>query len=99
VKQLNQLQLELVRSAWDALEPGGYLFYSTCSPHPSETTGIIEKSLRDLGPSAQLVDATALLQKVSPTLRLTQGRKTVQLWPHRDDTDAMFMAIIRKSVS
>jgi 16S rRNA (cytosine967-C5)-methyltransferase len=99
VKQLNQLQLELVRSAWDALEPGGYLFYSTCSPHPSETTGIIEKSLRDLGPKAELVDATALLQKVSPTLRLTEGRKTVQLWPHRDDTDAMFMAIIHKSVS
>ena len=99
VKQLNQLQLELVRSAWDALEPGGYLFYSTCSPHPSETIGIIEKSLRDLGPSAQLVDATALLQRISPTLRLTEGRKTIQLWPHRDDTDAMFLAIIRKSVS
>jgi 16S rRNA (cytosine967-C5)-methyltransferase len=99
VKQLNQLQFELVQSAWDALEPGGYLFYSTCSPHPSETTSVIEKSLRELGPSAQLIDATALLQKISPTLRLTEGRKTVQLWPHRDDTDAMFMAIIRKSVS
>jgi 16S rRNA (cytosine967-C5)-methyltransferase len=99
VKQLNALQLELVASAWNALEPGGYLFYSTCSPHPSETTSVIERSLRDFGPKAELINATEVMQRVSPTLRLTQSRKTVQLWPHRDDTDAMFLAIIRKSVS
>jgi 16S rRNA (cytosine967-C5)-methyltransferase len=99
VKQLNALQLELVASAWNALEPGGYLFYSTCSPHPSETTSVIERSLRDFGPKAELVNATEVMERVSPTLRLSQGRKTVQLWPHRDDTDAMFLAIIRKSVS
>ena len=99
LRELTKLQAELIDSAWSALKPGGVLVYSTCSPHPSETTSIIEAALRRFGAQAQLQDATKILQEVSPTLRLTEGRKTVQLWPHRDDTDAMFVAIIRKSVS
>ena len=99
LKELNALQNQLVAAAWNALKPGGILVYSTCSPHPSETTSIVEQALRQFGASAELVDATKLLEQISPTLRLTQGRKTVQLWPHRDDTDAMFIAVIRKSVS
>lgn len=99
LKELNALQAQLLAAAWNALKPGGILVYSTCSPHPSETTSIIEQALRQFGSSAELVDATKLLEQISPTLRLTQGRKTVQLWPHRDDTDAMFIAVIRKSVS
>jgi 16S rRNA (cytosine967-C5)-methyltransferase len=99
LKTLNALQMELMNAAWKALKPGGTLVYSTCSPHPSETTSIVEQALRQFGTQAELIDATKILEEVSPTLRLTQGRKTVQLWPHRDDTDAMFIAVIRKSVS
>jgi 16S rRNA (cytosine967-C5)-methyltransferase len=99
VKQLTQLQLELVEAAWRNLKPGGTLVYSTCSPHPAETTGVIEAALKQFSATAELLNATEIVGSVEPNLRLTPGRRTVQLWPHRDSTDAMFIAILRKSVS
>ena len=97
LKQLNILQRELIESAWVVLKPGGILTYSTCSPHPSETTAIIEQALRRFGNSAELLDANAILSEIEPSLRLNRNRKTAQLWPDRDDTDAMFISVIRKS--
>jgi 16S rRNA (cytosine967-C5)-methyltransferase len=93
---LASLQRELIHSAWGALEPGGVLAYVTCSPHPAETTAQVEWLLRSFGDS-ELMDATNILQSVNPLLNLNPNRKTVQLWPHRNDTDAMFIALVRKA--
>jgi 16S rRNA (cytosine967-C5)-methyltransferase len=97
LKDLNALQKELIEAAWAALKPGGVLTYSTCSPHPSETTAIVEQALRKFGATAELLNANAILSEIEPSLRLNPNRKTAQLWPDRDDTDAMFIAVIRKS--
>lgn len=97
LKELNLLQKELIEAAWAVLKPGGVLTYSTCSPHPSETTAIVEQALRKFGESAELLNANAILSDIEPSLRLNPNRKTAQLWPDRDDTDAMFIAVIRKS--
>ena len=97
LKELNSLQKELIEAAWAVLKPGGVLTYSTCSPHPSETTAIVEQALRRFGESAELLNANAILSEIEPSLRLNPNRKTAQLWPDRDDTDAMFIAVIRKS--
>jgi 16S rRNA (cytosine967-C5)-methyltransferase len=96
LKELNLLQKELIEAAWSALKPGGVLTYSTCSPHPSETTAIVEQALRKFGAEAQLLNANEILSDIEPSLRLNSNRKTAQLWPDRDDTDAMFIAVIRK---
>jgi 16S rRNA (cytosine967-C5)-methyltransferase len=97
LKDLNALQKELIEAAWAVLKPGGVLTYSTCSPHPSETTAIVEQALRRFGESAELLNANAILSEIEPSLRLNPNRKTAQLWPDCDDTDAMFIAVIRKS--
>ncbi len=97
LKDLNSLQKELIEAAWAVLKPGGVLTYSTCSPHPSETTAIVEQALRRFGESAELLNANDILSEIEPSLRLNPNRKTAQLWPDRDDTDAMFIAVIRKS--
>ena len=97
LKDLNALQKELIEAAWAVLKPGGVLTYSTCSPHPSETTAIVEQALRRFAESAELLNANAILSEIEPSLRLNPNRKTAQLWPDRDDTDAMFIAVIRKS--
>jgi 16S rRNA (cytosine967-C5)-methyltransferase len=99
IAELAKLQTELVASAWSALKPGGVLVYSTCSPHQSETTAIIERALREFGPSASLLNANEILHAVEPGLELNDKRKTAQLWPHLHETDAMFIAVIAKSVS
>lgn len=103
VAELAKLQRELFASAWSGLKVGGVLAYVTCSPHPAETTAIIDWAQKTYGSQLQLIDATALLQVLNPELRtnehiaLTAGRKTVQLWPQRQETDAMFIALVTKT--
>ena len=84
------LQRELLVSAAKALKPGGLLAYVTCSPHPSETIAQVdwvEKNIRGLN----------LVSVRSPRIPRHEGRKTVQLWPHVDGTDGMFIAMFEKA--
>jgi len=87
------LQRSLVGSALDLVRPGGVVLYATCSPVLAETEGVV-KSVLQTHPDATLEDATTLLPGVPNCAGPTPG--TVQLWPHRHGTDAMFMALFRK---
>lgn len=103
VGDLTKLQQSLLLSAFAALKPGGVLAYVTCSPHLAESRGVVLDSLRRLGDSAELLDTAAVVQsfsleKIELGEQLTEREgTTVQLWPHRHGTDAMFIALIAKS--
>ena len=90
------LQESLLRSAIDAVRPGGVVAYVTCSPVLAETSEVVERVLADR-PDVALEDAAPLFAGV-PDLRADEARLpgTVQLWPHRHGTDAMFFALLRK---
>jgi 16S rRNA (cytosine967-C5)-methyltransferase len=88
VAPLVTLQRELLASAAERVRPGGLIGYVTCSPHLSETAGVIARRPDGL----DLVDARPYLPGV-PTLG--EG-PTVQLWPHRHGTDGMFLALLRR---
>ncbi|WP_445154556.1 RsmB/NOP family class I SAM-dependent RNA methyltransferase [Arthrobacter sp. Hor0625] len=93
---LGPLQRDLLKSALDAVKPGGVVAYVTCSPHPAETTAVVSDALRKRG-DLELLDAGEALDKVSLTGHLEAGHDlTAQLWPHRHRTDAMFLALIHK---
>ena len=94
LKTLTQLQFELLESAAKALKSGGSLLYVTCSPHVSETTAVIDKAQRVLG--LKVLDLTTELNSKFMDNSLPKGRKTVQLYTHRDNTDCMFMAMLTK---
>lgn len=94
LKQLVELQYELLESAYKALKPGGLLLYVTCSPHLSETTAVITKAVKNLG--AQVGDLTSVMNEKFMNGTLPTNRKTVQLYTHRDGADCMFMALITK---
>ena len=98
VSDLTKLQEQLIESAWLALKPGGVLGYVTCSPHSGETVSIIDWLERKFGSSVELLNATNVLQELNPSLELNANRRTVQLWPHINGTDAMFIALLSKSV-
>jgi 16S rRNA (cytosine967-C5)-methyltransferase len=71
--------------------------YVTCSPVVAETSDVVSAVLaqrRDV----ELEDAAPLFEGV-PDLRAETMRipGTVQLWPHRHGTDAMFLALLRRS--
>lgn len=105
VGELTVLQQSLLLSAFDALKPGGVLAYVTCSPHVAETRGVVTDALRRLGDSAELLDTAQVLQSVAvqhldlPEPAEPGSGNTVQLWPHRHGTDAMFIALLGKSRS
>ncbi|MCU1555177.1 MAG: rRNA small subunit methyltransferase, partial [Arthrobacter sp.] len=93
---LGPLQRELLKSALAAVRPGGVVAYVTCSPHPAETTAVVSDVLRKRE-DLELLDAGAVLDGVSLTGHLEAGHEgTAQLWPHIHQTDAMFLALIRK---
>jgi 16S rRNA (cytosine967-C5)-methyltransferase len=66
--------------------------YVTCSPHLTETVGVLSGVLRK-HPQVQRLDARELLPGVPG---LGDG-PAVQLWPHRHGTDAMFLALLQRT--
>jgi 16S rRNA (cytosine967-C5)-methyltransferase len=87
------LQRRLVGAALDLVRPGGVVVYATCTPVRSETSEVVTSILQQHRDAA-LEDAGALLPGVPNAAGPIPG--TVQLWPHRHGTDAMFMALLRK---
>jgi 16S rRNA (cytosine967-C5)-methyltransferase len=98
VSDLTKLQEQLIESAWLALKPGGVLAYVTCSPHSGETVSVVDWLERKFGANVELLNATDVLHQLNPNLELNPARRTVQLWPHINGTDAMFIALLVKSV-
>lgn len=98
VAELSQLQRELLGSALKAVKPGGVVAYVTCSPHPAETTAVVDDLLykRD---DLELLDAGAALDVVALQGLQAGFEGTAQLWPHLHQTDAMFLALIKKKES
>jgi 16S rRNA (cytosine967-C5)-methyltransferase len=91
---LTRLQRELLVAAIAAARPGGLVGYVTCSPHLVETrVSLAEARRRSPHPTA-LLDARNYLPAGMPGLG---DGPTVQLWPHRHGTDAMFLALLRRT--
>jgi 16S rRNA (cytosine967-C5)-methyltransferase len=87
------LQRSLVGSALDLTRPGGVVLYATCSPVGAETFGVVTSVLRQRD-DAVLEDLTPMFSHVPDSAGKLDG--TIQLWPHRHGTDAMFMALLRR---
>ena len=90
VEDLAQLQLRLLVAALEMTRPDGLVAYVVCSPHRAETHDIINRVL-----GAELVDARPFF----PGVDSLGAGPSVQLWPHRHGTDAMFFALLRRTAS
>lgn len=94
--QLGPLQRDLLRSALDAVAPGGLVGYATCSPHPAEATFVVRDVIRKRD-DVEVVDARELFRDASGDVLHDLGDgPAVQLWPHVHGTDAMFFTLLRK---
>lgn len=91
---LARLQRALLRSALAACRPGGVVGYVTCSPVQAETADVVN-DVAGSAPGVKILDAPAVLSQV-PDLRSPDPRFT-QLWPHRHGTDAIFIALLRRT--
>jgi 16S rRNA (cytosine967-C5)-methyltransferase len=91
---LAELQRTLLRSALAACRAGGVVAYVTCSPVPAETLDVVT-AVAGSDPAVEILDAPAVLPAV-PDVR-SQSLRFAQLWPHRHGTDAIFMALLRRT--
>jgi 16S rRNA (cytosine967-C5)-methyltransferase len=89
------LQRLLLSAALELVRPGGAVVYATCSPVLAETAEVVTATL-DARPDVELDDARALLPDVPDCVGPLA--RTVQLWPHRHGTDAMFIALLRRNL-
>ncbi|MGF7234791.1 MAG: RsmB/NOP family class I SAM-dependent RNA methyltransferase, partial [Frankia sp.] len=94
VTALAALQRELLIAAIGLTRPGGVIAYATCSPHPAETTAVVEAVVAAVASDhpVRVLDARSALPGV-PSLG---DGPFVQLWPHLHGTDAMFLALLRR---
>ena len=95
-------QKALVRSALDALRPGGRLLYCTCSFAPEENEAVVAHTLRRLGDSVRLETIDPPI-KVQPGLTGWRGKS----WPEElsrcvrvlpdEELAGFFLALLVKS--
>jgi len=90
LETLVALQTALLAAALDSVRPGGVVLYATCSPVLAETAGVVESVLADRD--------DVVLEPVGLEIPDAEGPLpgTLQLWPHRHRTDAMFLAVLRR---
>lgn len=93
LRELTQLQRELIQSAISALNVGGVLGYATCSPHLAETS-IQVSDLKRKFPNVDQIDITPHLPE---NLTRSVRDEAMSLWTHQVGTDAMYLALFKKS--
>ncbi|MEU1864977.1 RsmB/NOP family class I SAM-dependent RNA methyltransferase [Streptomyces gardneri] len=86
------LQRALLTEALSAVRVGGIVGYATCSPHLAETRVVVDDVLKKVG-GAELIDARPFM----PGVPALGDGPDVQLWPHLHGTDAMYLALLRRT--
>ncbi|MFV0130887.1 RsmB/NOP family class I SAM-dependent RNA methyltransferase [Streptomyces sp. HMX112] len=92
LKGFAPLQRALLTEALSAVRVGGVVGYATCSPHLAETRVVVDDVLKATG-GAELLDARPLM----PGVPALGDGPDVQLWPHLHGTDAMYLALLRRT--
>jgi 16S rRNA (cytosine967-C5)-methyltransferase len=92
LRELTQLQRELVDSATQALNPGGVLGYATCSPHLAETS----IQIADIKKKHPGLKQIAVDEFLPMSLQGATRDGAMSLWTHKHGTDAMYLALFRK---
>jgi 16S rRNA (cytosine967-C5)-methyltransferase len=96
VTALGPVQRALLAAALDSASPGGVVAYVTCSPHLAETRDVVTAVLEGRD-DVEVLDAPAVLPEV-PGLRCPGPHpEFAQFWPHRHGTDAIFLALLRRT--
>jgi hypothetical protein len=94
VKLCASRQKRIILDVWDALKPGGWLIYSTCTFNADEN----EENVYDL---AQELDAGIVAVPAKPEWNVTGSlRRDIpvsRFFPHRTRGESFFLALMRKN--
>lgn len=89
LKELPELQGQILHSAACCVKPDGILVYSTCTTEPEENTQVVDAFLQS--------HPEFVLEKTGNYLpQPHSAQETVQLWPQRDQVDGFFIARMKR---
>ncbi len=100
--KISRLQKSLILRAFDLLEDGGTLVYSTCTFGPEENEGVVDYLLENRnGAELETVNVDGL--KLSSGITKFEDRefnpdveRCRRIWPHHNNTGGFFITKIRK---
>jgi len=92
--ELNAKQRSILESAAALLKPGGRLVYGTCSLLREENEDIVEAFLA-AHPEFHAVPVEEVLRRLGVVVPGTE--KYLHLYPHRDETDGFFAAVLERA--
>jgi 16S rRNA (cytosine967-C5)-methyltransferase len=93
LRELGVLQREISDAAISILNVGGIFGYATCSPHLAETSIAVADILKK-HPELEQIDIQPFMpQGLEGGVR----DKSMALWTQRHNTDAMYLALFRKT--
>ncbi len=96
IADLAAVQRDLLESAVQAVRSGGVIAYVTCSPVLAETRDVVDSVLA-AHPEVSRLDACAVLRGRVPHLPVPRRGGDLQLFGHVQDTDQMFISLLRKA--
>lgn len=96
VAQCAMRQREIIDNIWDALRPGGYFIYSTCTYNRDENEDMIDYIVSNC-------DAESIDMHFPAEWNIHSGVDTqhncYRFMPHRTDGEGLFVCVLRKGVS
>jgi 16S rRNA C967 or C1407 C5-methylase (RsmB/RsmF family) len=100
VRFMSNLQKMLIKSAYNCLEEGGILVYSTCSLEPEENEEVIDFALKQLNLEIQEVK----LKGIKTRQGITRWNNTnfeglehaIRVWPQDNQTEGFFICRLKK---
>eukprot|EP00931_Biecheleriopsis_adriatica_P111294 TRINITY_DN85659_c0_g1_i1.p1 TRINITY_DN85659_c0_g1~~TRINITY_DN85659_c0_g1_i1.p1 ORF type:complete len:176 (+),score=25.82 TRINITY_DN85659_c0_g1_i1:57-530(+) len=92
-RTLTETQLELLKSGWQALRPGGCLVYSTCTLNRWENEVICNRFLDSKKGYVQILNVAELISWRSV---VSDEQGFLRLWPQSFNAEGFFVACFQK---
>lgn len=94
VRELNQLQSELLEASAQRVKPGGTLVYATCTLHPDENERIIKTFLKQ---HPDWIVEPPNITAAHTTWHQPAG--WLKIWPHQQAMDGFFITKIKQNTA
>jgi NOL1/NOP2/sun family putative RNA methylase len=105
IRGIQTIQKDLLTAGFRLLESGGLLVYSTCSLYPEENEDVVQNLLTRF-PDAELLQPQIPQLISHPGLSQWKNsqyedsmHRCLRVYPHDNDTDGFFIALIRRASS
>jgi 16S rRNA C967 or C1407 C5-methylase (RsmB/RsmF family) len=94
VKHCVARQMRIVRDVWDALKPGGFMLYGTCTYNIEENENIIKFITENLGAESISVDISEY-EGITPSF--DKDIYAYRFFPHKTKSEGLFLSLVRKT--